>query len=372
MRTNTPVTNVEYELRDDASIVSKTDLKGIITYVNPDFVEASGFTEKELLGQPHNLLRHPDMPEEAFSDMWTTLKAGRPWTGIVKNRRKNGDHYWVIANATPIFESGSVTGYMSVRSKPTRDVIDAHAAAYRLFKEGRQGSLRIVEGKAVKGAGLGSILKLNEKSRIISTFVVLQLIFLTVMLVMLMTSRNTMMEDRQRATRFAVETASGTVESLGKAAASGEITVEEAQKRAIAQLRVMRYDGKEYFWINDMQPRMVMHPVKPELDGKDLSIRKTRTAKHSSLIWSMWCVHPVRASSIMIGRVLAATSHSKNFLRQRVSAVGMGDRFRRICRRHRRESHELCVAVVGGLAGNLRADDNDGHIFGGHDRGSVT
>ncbi|MBI3903638.1 MAG: Tar ligand binding domain-containing protein [Nitrosomonadales bacterium] len=150
MRMNTPVTNVEYELKDGTSIVSKTDLKGLITYINADFLEASGFTEKELIGQPHNLVRHPDMPEEAFADLWDTLKQGRPWTGLVKNRRKNGDHYWVVANATPIFEGGSCVGYMSVRSKPTREQIDAHAAAYRLFKEGRQGNLRIREGKAVK------------------------------------------------------------------------------------------------------------------------------------------------------------------------------------------------------------------------------
>jgi methyl-accepting chemotaxis protein len=163
MRMNTPVTNVEYELREDSSIVSKTDLKGLITYVNPDFIEAAGFTEKELIGQPHNIVRHPDMPEEAFKDLWDTLKQGRPWTGIVKNRRKNGDHYWVIANATPIFEGGSVVGYMSVRSKPTRDVVEAHAAAYRLFKEGRQGALRIKEGKAVKKDNL--LQKLNILGR---------------------------------------------------------------------------------------------------------------------------------------------------------------------------------------------------------------
>jgi len=102
---------------------------------------------------------------------------------------------------------------------------------------------------------------------------------LLVALFTLISERQTMMEDRQRATRFAVETAWGTVESLGKAVAAGEITVEEAQKRAIAQLKVMRYDGKEYFWINDMQPRMVMHPTKPELDGKDLSASKDPNGK---------------------------------------------------------------------------------------------
>jgi methyl-accepting chemotaxis protein len=162
MRMNTPVTNVEYELREGSSIVSKTDTRGIITYVNADFIEAAGFTEKELIGQPHNLVRHPDMPEEAFADLWATLKQGKPWTGIVKNRRKNGDHYWVVANATPIYENGSLTGYMSVRSKPSREVVDAHAAAYRLFKEGRQGKLRVQEGRAVKDSPLQ---KLNPVAR---------------------------------------------------------------------------------------------------------------------------------------------------------------------------------------------------------------
>src|SRR5687767_7833458 len=101
MRKNLPITGVEYPLRHDVAIVSKTDLKGKITYVNPYFIEVSGFTEDELLGAPHNLVRHPDMPPEAFADLWDTLKAGLPWTGLVKNRRKDGDHYWVQANVTP-------------------------------------------------------------------------------------------------------------------------------------------------------------------------------------------------------------------------------------------------------------------------------
>jgi PAS domain S-box-containing protein len=150
MRNNTPVTNVEYVLKDDVAIVTKTDTKGVITYVNSDFIEASGFAEKELIGQPHNIVRHPDMPEEAFDDMWKTFKAGKPWTGIVKNRRKNGDYYWVLANATPIYESGNLIGYMSSRTKPTREQIEKAAKAYRLFKEGKQGRLRIIEGKAIK------------------------------------------------------------------------------------------------------------------------------------------------------------------------------------------------------------------------------
>ncbi len=179
MRMNSPVTNVEYELKEGSSIVSKTDLKGLITYVNPDFIEASGFTEKELLGQPHNLVRHPDMPVEAFEDLWNTLKKGRPWTGLVKNRRKDGGYYWVIANATPIYEGGSCTGYMSVRSKPTRVAIEAHEAAYRLFREGKQGNLRIVEGKAVQSGDLarllGYVTNLSEKARMMGIFALLVL-----------------------------------------------------------------------------------------------------------------------------------------------------------------------------------------------------
>jgi PAS domain S-box-containing protein len=99
---NTPVTSTEYQFKADALIVSKTDTKGKITQVNDQFIEISGFTEEELIGKPHNIVRHPDMPAEAFGDLWSTLKAGKPWTGAVKNRRKNGDYYWVLASATPV------------------------------------------------------------------------------------------------------------------------------------------------------------------------------------------------------------------------------------------------------------------------------
>jgi methyl-accepting chemotaxis protein len=106
MRTNLPVTSNEVVLKDTTLIVSKTDLQGRITYINKDFLDISGFTEAELIGEPHNLVRHPDMPAEAFADFWNNLKQGRPWSGYVKNRCKNGDFYWVLANASPIFENG--------------------------------------------------------------------------------------------------------------------------------------------------------------------------------------------------------------------------------------------------------------------------
>jgi methyl-accepting chemotaxis protein len=149
MRNNQPVSSVEVSLRDDTLIVSKTDLKGQITYINKDFLAISGFTEAELIGQPHNIVRHPDMPIEAFADLWKTLKAGRPWTGMVKNRCKNGDYYWVLANAAPIIENGQVIGYISVRRKASAEMIETHELVYRQFREKKQGNLTIRFGKAV-------------------------------------------------------------------------------------------------------------------------------------------------------------------------------------------------------------------------------
>ncbi|MGZ5818813.1 MAG: methyl-accepting chemotaxis protein, partial [Burkholderiaceae bacterium] len=171
MRNNQPITGAEYPMRETQSLISRTDTKGKITYVNQDFIEMSGFSEDELLGAPHNIVRHPDMPVEAFEDLWTTLKSGESWTGMVKNRRKNGDHYWVLANATPIMENGSVIGYTSVRTAPTREQIDVTAKLYAKIQEGRAGSLRIKRGKAVRGGLLGMIGRLTDlhiKGRLIA------------------------------------------------------------------------------------------------------------------------------------------------------------------------------------------------------------
>lgn len=154
MKINMPVTNVEYTLKDTDSIVSKTDLQGRITYINEDFLRVSGFTKAELIGAAHNIVRHPDMPAEAFADLWQALKENRPWTGLVKNRCKNGDFYWVLANATPFYENDQLAGYMSVRTKPSRDQVNAADAAYRLLKEGKAGNLKVQDGKIVKSTFL--------------------------------------------------------------------------------------------------------------------------------------------------------------------------------------------------------------------------
>ena len=169
MRNNLPVTHVEIQLDDDTLIVSKTDLTGQITYINKDFIDISGFAEVELLGQPHNMVRHPDMPVEAFADMWRDLKDGRPWTGMVKNRCKNGDYYWVLATATPIRQSGQLVGFMSVRRKPSRQMVETAENAYRLFRENKAGRLQIRHGDLVKG-GEGLWARLSLKAKLMAGF----------------------------------------------------------------------------------------------------------------------------------------------------------------------------------------------------------
>ncbi|HWK96589.1 MAG TPA: methyl-accepting chemotaxis protein [Pseudolabrys sp.] len=148
MRLNTPVLDVEFPLGDGKTIVSTTDLQGNITYANTYFVEASGYSESELIGEPQNILRHPDMPATAFKDLWHTIKAGLPWRGLVKNRRKNGEYYWVMANVTPVIENGQAVGYMSVRTKPTREQVDL---ATRLYAQERAqpGSVKLCQGQVV-------------------------------------------------------------------------------------------------------------------------------------------------------------------------------------------------------------------------------
>ena len=157
MRNNQPITPHEYVLRDNQSPISRTDLQGNITFANADFIETSGYSEEELIGQPHNIMRHPDMPVEAFADMWRYLKAGRSWTGMVKNRRKNGDYYWVLANASPMWENGKVVGYASVRIKPQPGTVEPIAAAYRRFREGRARGLRLKRGRLLR-TGLPGLL----------------------------------------------------------------------------------------------------------------------------------------------------------------------------------------------------------------------
>ncbi|WP_322012317.1 methyl-accepting chemotaxis protein [Paraburkholderia sp. J12] len=157
MRNNLPVTQHEYDYPASQMLVSATDLKGRIQYCNPAFVAVSGYTREELTGQPHNIIRHPDMPADAFADMWNTIRDGRPWTALVKNRRKNGDHYWVRANVTPVSELGSVVGYLSVRVKPSREEVRAAEALYEKMREGTLRGARLRRGAIVRTGLAGAL-----------------------------------------------------------------------------------------------------------------------------------------------------------------------------------------------------------------------
>ncbi|MBB5204966.1 aerotaxis receptor [Inhella inkyongensis] len=144
MKLNLPVSGREYRIPAGQTLVSVTDLQGRITYCNPAFIEVSGYTAEELLGQPHNIVRHPDVPAQAFEDLWSCIQAGKPWSAPVKNRRKNGDHYWVLANATPMRDGERITGYLSVRTPCPPELAQAAQLGFAAIQAGQ---LRLHQGQ---------------------------------------------------------------------------------------------------------------------------------------------------------------------------------------------------------------------------------
>ena len=172
MSSPTYVTQNEYPLDDDTTLMSTTDVHSYITHANDTFVQVSGYQLDELTGQPHNMVRHPDMPKAAFADMWYTLQQGEPWSGIVKNRRKNGDHYWVRANAVPMVRRGQVTGYMSIRTRATAEEIAAVEPLYRALNDGRC-KKRIHKGLVVGKGWLGKLPAMPLRWRVRSVMAVL-------------------------------------------------------------------------------------------------------------------------------------------------------------------------------------------------------
>lgn len=142
--------------------MSTTNIHSHITYANSAFIRVSGFSEEQLINQPHNIVRHPDMPAEAFADMWFTLQHGDSWTGLVKNRRNNGDHYWVRANVTPVYHHDQLTGYISVRNTPSAEEIKSAELLYDAVKKKQAGKRRFYKGLVVR-TGLFSPLSLLQK-----------------------------------------------------------------------------------------------------------------------------------------------------------------------------------------------------------------
>lgn len=158
MRNNQPVTQQEYPLSEETVLISRSDLKGNVTYANPTFVEVSGYSRDELIGAPHNLIRHPDMPEAAFADLWKTLKSGTTWQGLVKNRRKNGDHYWVHATLAPLRDGERIVGYTSVRRKASPKAVAKAEKVYAEMREkGKSRHYTLVRG-AIRRKGLTGII----------------------------------------------------------------------------------------------------------------------------------------------------------------------------------------------------------------------
>jgi aerotaxis receptor len=192
MRTNLPVTTVEYPVTDATLIVSRTDTKGRLISFNDEFVQASGFTEAELMGQPHNIIRHPDMPPEAFENLWDTLKAGKPWAGAVKNRRKNGDFYWVLATASPIRENGQVTGYTSIRTKLPADQRKEAEQVYALLRAKKPHTYKIDAGVIRRRSPLDHVAFFTRtlNARLVTMVVTLGLFMLTVGLVGILATRD--------------------------------------------------------------------------------------------------------------------------------------------------------------------------------------
>jgi len=176
VKVNMPVTDNEVMMKDGTILVTRTNLKGVITYANDAFVEISGFSYDELIGKNHNMVRHPDMPAVAFQDLWDSIKGLRPWTQLVKNRTKSGDYYWVEAHVTPVYKQGVPVEYLSVRYAPSRAQVNEADTLYRKLNDSRATTIRPV--------GLAKVIKaikeisINKKAGIIAGAFLLPNIFL--------------------------------------------------------------------------------------------------------------------------------------------------------------------------------------------------
>jgi len=182
MRDNGMTTGRVIELRDGQIIVSRADEAGRIVFANQDFVEISGFSEAELLGQPHNIIRHPDMPAAVFADMWRDIKAGRPWVGTIKNRCKNGDAYWVEAHVSPLWEGDHLAGYLSMRRKARPEQIQAAEKLYGELRDGSASGPIFAHGTAHRRGLLGCLRRAVRQASLGSKLVLASLLAAIVIL----------------------------------------------------------------------------------------------------------------------------------------------------------------------------------------------
>jgi methyl-accepting chemotaxis protein len=164
MPLNQTFTSNEYIIRDGALLVSVTDINGKIITVSPEFVQVTGYSNDEFIGKDHGVLRHPDTPEAVYEDLWKTLRTGRPWTGLMKNRRKNGDYYWDIASVTPLMEGGRHIGFMTIRTKPSAQQIREAAELFQKLRDGSDKTLRLSEGRPIRSNWRQSLNPLGDLS----------------------------------------------------------------------------------------------------------------------------------------------------------------------------------------------------------------
>ncbi|WP_454694473.1 PAS domain-containing protein [Achromobacter aegrifaciens] len=157
MRDHPQVHDQEYTLHDEQCLITRTDARGRIIYANPAFLEVSGYTQADLIGKGHDTMRHPDMPLAAYDDLWRTIQRGKSWTGVIKNRRKHGGHYWSLASITPVMERGVTVCYACVRVKPTRAQIETAENAYGRLRTGITGGLRLSAGRIHPGGLLARL-----------------------------------------------------------------------------------------------------------------------------------------------------------------------------------------------------------------------
>ncbi len=223
MKRNLPVTQQNIDYSEADVFITKTDPKGIITYANDSFVKISGFSREELIGKNHNVVRHPDMPPWAFEDLWRTVKSGHPWRGLVKNRARNGDHYWVRATVSPIIEGSHVVGYISLRKKPSHGEIAEAEALYRSDK--------------APGAGLSLLIRFRNLSLQAKLQILIQPMLLVLLgignIVIYHQIKTTMMQSAQRR---AEATAMQVIDSANMLMITGTISDPENRKLLIKKV----------------------------------------------------------------------------------------------------------------------------------------
>ncbi|WP_083961908.1 methyl-accepting chemotaxis protein [Tepidiphilus margaritifer] len=260
------------------AVITHTDETGRITQFNEDFCDIYGFTPEELLGKPHSIIRHPDMPREVFRDLWETIRADRPWTGIFKNRKKNGEEYWAKATITP--KPGG--GYMSVQVEPRPQEKEEAARLYTKMMGGRRIKLS------------GGLPRSNLLLRLWHHLSIAQLLILSLLVtaaaVGAMTTfavrhtREVLLEEKQQTLTHLVDSAYTAAAAFAEKAHRGEMPLEEAQKAALAVIATLRYQGDNYFWVHEDRggvPVMILHPVAPELNGKEMVGPKYEVADYA-------------------------------------------------------------------------------------------